>query len=364
MADHRHIPVPRDTSPSHWRARHRKLMPAFTLMGALMAALGCARGPAYPWRAPAEPHVWPLPPDPPRIRHEGVIASGELGRFRNGAFSLLDLLFGGPKITFGSPHGIAADATTLAIADSSRAVIHLLDLERRRYRTIASAGKTPLSCPIGVALDGTGGLFVADSSQARVFHLSDRGRMLGEAQAKFVRPAGLAYDAARQLLHVVDAGAHSVLSFQVAAGGFRLVRTLGQRGQGSGSFNFPTHAAVAPDGTVHVADSLNHRVQMFGPDGKSLGAFGKAGDGTGDFAKAKGVGIDSQGRIYVVDSLYDVVQIFDRKGRCLLAFGGSGPGEGLLWLPTGIAIDGGDRIYVADSGNSRVQVYQYVRQSD
>jgi len=352
------------------RTGHGKGVSAARFWRALACALlgvaaGCGPGRVGPpWRASAKPSVWPLPPAAPCIRHEGAIASGEIGGSRGGVLSLLDLLLGAPKIQLGTPHGIASDGTTLAIADSGRGVVHLLDLTRRRYRVLDAAGDTLLRCPIGVAPDGEGGLFVSDSVLARVFHFSADRRLLGEAGEKFVRPTGLAYDAARRRLHVVDTGAHAVHTFQQAPdGGMTLLRTLGSRGhEGPGALNFPTHAWVDGAGNLYVSDSMNHRIRIFDPDGRPTESFGKAGDGSGDFSKAKGVAADSEGHIYVVDSLYDVVQIFDRSGRFLLAFGGSGRAEGLLWLPTGIFIDREDRIYVADSGNSRVEVYRYVRQ--
>jgi DNA-binding beta-propeller fold protein YncE len=205
-------------------------------------------------------------------------------------------------------------------------------------------------------------VFVGDAVLRRVFHLSRRGRLIGEVPGDFQRPTGLAYDASRRRLYVVDTPAHSVLAFQEEAGGYSLLRRLGGRGQEQGAFNFPTHLFLAANGNLYVTDSLNFRVQVFTPDGAILQSFGRPGDGTGDFGTAKGVAVDSEGHIYVVDSLFDVVQIFDENGRFLLSFGGSGREAGELWLPTGAGMDGEDRIYVADSGNSRIQVYRYVRQ--
>lgn len=358
MAPRRDSRVPR--SPSPRRGVCRPIGAACVAVAAALAIVGCGGGPSHPWRAPAEPLVWPLPPAPPRIRHEGVIASGEIAHFHKSAFSVLDVLLGRPRIELGTPHGVCGDAATLAIADSGRGVVHLLNRERRRYRAIHAAGKRPLQCPIGVAADGEGGLFVSDAVLARVFRFTMDGALTGEVEAKLVRPAGLAYDAARRRLHVVDTGAHAVLTFETVGDALRLLRTIGRRGTVAGDFNFPTHATVDREGRLYVVDSMNHRVQIFGPEGKPLGGFGRAGDGTGDFSKAKAVALDARGHVYVTDSLCDVVQIFGRDGRFLLVFGGSGHGDGLLWLPTGIYIDGEDRIYVADSGNARVQVYRYV----
>jgi DNA-binding beta-propeller fold protein YncE len=329
----------------------------------LAGCLGCASAPVSPWQPAATRLIWPRPPDLPRIGYQGAITARQASRFQSSFSALFDLLAGRPKVTFGRPHGVAADPTTLAIADSARGQVHLLDLTRRRYRAIADAAGTPLQCPIGVATDDDGGVFVADSAQARVFHFSRRGKLLAEIGGEFIRPTGLAFDPARGRLHVVDTGEHTVFSFQRSEKGFFLLRKLGARGEDFGGFNFPTHATVDRQGNLYITDTLNFRIQIFDPEGAPLSSFGKAGDGRGDFAKAKGVAVDSEGHIYVVDSLYDVVQIYDRDGRFLLAFGGTGRTEGLLWLPTGICIDEEDRVYVADSDNARVQVFQYLHES-
>ena len=350
--------------PSSLGLRPRAVLAAVVAVASLFAlCAGCAGTRKHPWQPAVKPIAWPLPPDPPRIRYEGVVTTGQMLRFRSGVVSwVLDLLAGKPEVKLGTPHGISADATTLAVADSALGLVHVFHLRERRYRTIRAAGDAALLCPIGVAVDGSGGVFVTDSVMARVFHFCRRGRLVGEVAADFVRPTGIAYDAARGRLHVVDTGAHAVFSFQRDRERFSLLRRFGRHSKAPSGFNFPTHATVDGDGNLYVSDSLNFRIQVFDPDGRLLGLFGHAGHGASDFAKAKGVAVDSEGHVYVVDSLFDVIQIFDRDGRFLLPFGGYGQAEGCLWLPTGIAIDGEDRIYVADSGNSRVQVYRYVRQ--
>jgi sugar lactone lactonase YvrE len=337
-------------------------IPALVILSAALS--GCAGTPGQFWKPTEKELIWPLPPDPPRVRYAGTITAGTIreSATRRGFSAVLRFLAGAPEVKLQRPHGVSVDGKTLALADSGSAVVHLLDLTNGGYRAVESAGETRLQCPIGVAADGEGGVFVGDAVLGRVFHLSRRGGLIDEVAGDFHRPTGLAYDAARRRLYVVDTPAHSVLTFQAGAGGYTLLRRLGGRGEERGAFNYPTHLSVAANGNLYVTDSLNFRVQVFTPEGASLQAFGRPGDGTGDFGTAKGVAVDSEGHIYVVDSLFDVVQIFEEDGRFLLSFAGSGNGEGELWLPTGACMDGQDRLYVADSGNSRVQVYQYVRQ--
>jgi len=337
---------------------------ALATLSAVAALSGCAHAPGQFWKPAEKELIWPLPPDPPRVRYEGTITAESIrdNATRRGLSAVLRFIAGAPEVNLLTPHGISADRMTLALADSGTAVVHLLDLTSGDYRAVESVEKTRLQCPIGVAADGEGGVFVSDAVLRRVFHLSRSGRLIREVAGDFQRPTGVAYDASRRRLYVVDTPAHSVLVFQEEAGGYSLLRRLGGRGQERGAFNFPTHLSLAANGNLYVTDSLNFRVQVFTPDGASLQSFGRPGDGTGDFGTAKGVAVDSEGHIYVVDSLFDVVQVFDESGRFLLSFAGTGREAGELWLPTGACMDREDRIYVADSGNSRIQVYQYVRQ--
>jgi len=46
-----------------------------------------------------------------------------------------------------------------------------------------------------------------------------------------------------------------------------------------GQFNYPRNIAIAPDGTVYVADTANHRVQRFSADGALLTKWSSLGTG-------------------------------------------------------------------------------------
>jgi len=53
----------------------------------------------------------------------------------------------------------------------------------------------------------------------------------------------------------------------------------GSQGTGDGQFDSPRGVAVAPDGTVYVADSRNSRIQRFSATGTFLGTWGSPGSG-------------------------------------------------------------------------------------
>ena len=70
-------------------------------------------------------------------------------------------------------------------------------------------------------------------------------------------------------IYVLDSGNHRVQRFS-SEGTF--LTAWGSHGAKEGQFNRPERIAVAPDGTVYVADTWNHRIQRFAPDGRFLGA--------------------------------------------------------------------------------------------
>lgn len=200
-----------------------------------------------------------------------------------------------------------------------------------------------------------GVLLFTDSRLNQVWKI-DRGELSVFADSvKLNQPTGIAYNKNRDEIWVVETGAHRVSLFNSEG---EWIRSIGKRGAGPGSFNFPTFIWIDAAGRIYVVDSMNFRVQIFDNNGQFISTFGESGDATGDMARPKGVAVDSRGHIYVADALFHVVQIFDREGRYLFSFGGQGHDEGEFWMPLGIYIDGKDFIYVADSYNARVQVFQ------
>jgi sugar lactone lactonase YvrE len=110
--------------------------------------------------------------------------------------------------------------------------------------------------------------------------------------------------------------------------------------------------AVAPDGTIYVADTGNHRVLALTPDGKVARQWGTATDtaGPGQFRLLGDVAVTPDGAVVTVDNDGDL-QIFTPQGEVKQRLPGmTSNGNGLDVTPDG-------RIWVADTSNGRVAVF-------
>ncbi|MGE3179987.1 MAG: SMP-30/gluconolactonase/LRE family protein [Phycisphaerae bacterium] len=142
---------------------------------------------------------------------------------------------------------------------------------------------------------------------------------------------------------------------QVQHVGENISATWGKRGVGPGEFAVP-RAIACDKSKVYVADTGNHRVQVFDYDGKHLLTFGEYGGNDGQFTNPRGIAVDASGNIYVADTDHHRIQKFDGSGKHLLSFGARGYYPGLLAEPCGIAVYK-DELFVADRMNHRIQVF-------
>ena len=159
----------------------------------------------------------------------------------------------------------------------------------------------------------------------------------------------------------------------------RFLRAFGTPSQGEadpalGVLREPWGITVGADGTVYVADTWNHRIQSFLPDGTPIKAWGvfeqvdpaaPSGSQFG-FYGPRDVEIDAGGRLFVADTGNRRVRVYTSDGAWLYDFGLQGAVEGQLFEPVGLAINNRTQeIFVASTWNKRISVYtlsgQFVR---
>jgi DNA-binding beta-propeller fold protein YncE len=137
--------------------------------------------------------------------------------------------------------------------------------------------------------------------------------------------------------------------------GRKPILVVGRPGTGDGEFNRAEGLAVDAQDRIYVADSCNHRIQIFSRDGKWLKTYGKAGRGPGELSYPFDVRVDREGRQYICEFGNSRIQVFDTNNKPLEIIGGPGSKPGQFNTPWAIALDSHGNLFVADAGNHRVQ---------
>ena len=222
------------------------------------------------------------------------------------------------------------------------------------------AGDGQFDEPAALAVDDNGNVYVADAGNDRIQKFDQNGTWLLNFPPPadgFLTPTGIAADGLGNV-YVVSHGSCSPCQnlkvhryttdgvFQFSFGGPHLLSES-------------NHIAVSPDNSaVYVADTGNHRVQVFGSNGTYLRTMGLPGPGNADgqFNRPVGVAVSpDNSSIYVSDSGNNRIQVFDSGGTFLRSWGTPGADPGHFSLPGGVALKVDDAISVADTSNARIQ---------
>jgi tripartite motif-containing protein 71 len=155
-------------------------------------------------------------------------------------------------------------------------------------------------------------------------------------------------------VYVADTFNHRIQRFG-ATGTF--LSAWGTQGSEAGEFKNPNGIAVTPDGLVLVADSGNHRIQQFSAEGLLIRTWGSEGRAMGQFRHPSHVAVASDGTVYVVDRSNHRIQRFSAEGLFLTTWGSEGHEEGQFSSPAGIAVATDGTLYVADFYNNRIQQF-------
>ncbi len=184
----------------------------------------------------------------------------------------------------------------------------------------------------------------------------------GNSEGQLTMPRGLAV-APDGSIFVADANNHRIQKFS-ADGAFLLTwgsyATAESGNAPGGTFNEPWGIAVGKDGSVYVADTWNHRIQKFNSQGKFITMWGVPGlaEEPDRFWGPRGIAVDRDGLVYVTDTGNNRVVIFDGDGNYRAQFGSNGINPGEFDEPVGIAVDDNGLVYIADTWNQRIQVFE------
>ncbi|HLK30636.1 MAG TPA: NHL repeat-containing protein [Puia sp.] len=290
----------------------------------------------------------------------------------------------GTASQFDHPYGVAIDASgKVYVGDENNALIREITsaglVSTLAGSTDGYADGTGSGAkffgPDGVVLDAAGNLYVADYTNNRIRKVSPAGvvtTLAGGTQgyadgtgtaAQFFSPTGIAIDGSGNL-YVADTYNHRIRKITPAG----VVSTLagsGATGPGNGAyadgaalsaqFSGPQGVAVDGSGNVYVADNGNNVIREISKGGivSTVAGSGDDGeqDGTGtaaEFGAPIGIAVDASGILYVTDRLGTVRKITPANVVTTIAGATGTSTAGAFQWPAGIAIDAAGNLYIAD----------------
>ncbi len=197
--------------------------------------------------------------------------------------------------------------------------------------------------------------------------------------ARFDGPAGVASDGAGTL-YVADTQGHTIRKVVIATGAVTtLAGAAGQPGSGDGiaaaaRFNTPHGVAADGAGNLYVADTANHTVRKIAIATATVSTLaGAPGQGPGGsdgvgaaarFNAPQGVVSDGAGNLFVADSgnhtIRKVVVATAAVGTLACAAGQADTTDGVgaaarFFYPTAVAVDGAGDLFVADTENGTLR---------
>jgi trimeric autotransporter adhesin len=253
------------------------------------------------------------------------------------------------------------------------------------------ATQAGIGLPSALAMDSSGNLYIADYQFGVVRRVTPDGTITTVAgtgtrgysgdggtatSAQLRRPIGLAVDYSGNL-YIADYAANCVR--KVTSGGiistFAGTGTAGYSGDAgpaaSAQLYGPQAVAVNGSGEVFIADSLNYRVRKVATNGvittvAGTGTQGFGGDGglatSASLDTPKGLLLDPSGNLYICDGGNNRVRLLTTDGY-INTVAGSNPAESegmpATWValnsPSAVAVDSSGTVYVADWNNHRVR---------
>jgi DNA-binding beta-propeller fold protein YncE len=311
--------------------------------------------------------VFPPPPDEARFVYERTFYSSSDVLPEDSSSELRRRLTGEARRGegFTKPYAVAVHKGRIFLSDSVERFIKVLDLPQGRFFRIGDDEPGRLAKPLGIDVDASGNLYVADASAKAIMVYDRDGKFLRKLGGEkwFDRLSSVTVDPRGDRVFAVDIGGvnsehHRVRVFDSVKGNHLF--DIGSRGSGPGEFNLPRDLAVGKDGQMFVVDGGNFRVQVFDRDGKFVRTFGAAGKQVGNFARPKEIATDRSGNVYIVDTAFGNFQIFDAAGEMLMFIGERSERDGpaKYMLPSGIAVDEDGRIYMVDQWFRKIDIFR------
>src|SRR3984957_2541970 len=306
--------------------------------------------------------------------------------------------------------GIALDAAgDVYFADCDSEVIRRVDASTGIITTVAGNGSggytgdggqatsATLNSPHGLAIDGAGNLYIADTLNSVIRRVAASTAVIttvagnGTAgfsgngtraiKAELNEPEGVAVDASGDL-YIADTQ-NNVVRLVTASNGiisaFAGNKFAGYKGDGGAAtaarLNLPEGVALDSAGDLYIADTFNSVIRLVNASTGIIttaagdGSAGFSGDGgpatAASLDQPAAVAIDGTGNLYVPDQYNFVIRLVNSSGTIstiagdtFSSYGGdSGIATGAqMYEPMGsVALDPSGNLIISDSGNNAVR---------
>ncbi|HEY2016248.1 MAG TPA: hypothetical protein VGH38_22245, partial [Bryobacteraceae bacterium] len=320
---------------------------------------------------------------------------------------------GGPAINaqLNTPQGIAVDKSgNVYIADSGNNRVRMVTAAGimttfagngsfsqgggpGQYNDFGPATNALMHLPMGVAVDKSGNVFIADTGDNSIREVTPDGNIntvVGDSYPGFLGDGGNAQQA--ELNHPSDVAVDSSGNVYIADTANARIRQLTTAGvintvAGNGTIGFsgdgaaatsaallaPLGLAVDSSGNLFIVENGDSRIRKMDTKGiistiAGNGTAGFSGDGSAalkaQMNSPTGIAVDSSGNLFIADFLNLRIRKMDSSGNIssvagngVLSFSGDG-GPALsaqMNLPQGVAVDSAGNIYVADTTNNVVR---------
>ena len=248
---------------------------------------------------------------------------------------------------------------------------------------VRSASFPPLSYPIAVSSESRitmddagnvywgedGGVVEKASQTVRSFVFGNSFAFGGSS------PRGLAVDGSGNVFiahgSILKVSPEGVIT--TVAGGGDPVDGYGDNGSATAArLSTPSGVLVDPSGVLYIADTFNMRIRRVDPDGVITTIIGNDGGFSGDGGPAtsaqirpsQGIGVDLAGNVFIADTRDHRIRkiapdgtISTFAGNGVAGFGGDGgpATSAQLNSPRDVTADAAGNVYIADRGNNRIR---------